>query len=185
MPTYGCLHGQHVIVNMTEANFEAIEPGIRHVMKVVVRNISMRGQRVRIVPPQPKEFTLHIQNDVDLAPGIEMQAELAYYSEEPVDVAGTMAVLVGRADSPHGGEHLEIPVRATLPGAKIAFDAPVDFGVVVPGQHLHRDVVVTNTGHKDGKMSIGACPAGAKFTVLPLEHHIPAGDSAKFHVELK
>ena len=49
----------------------------------------MKGQRVRIVPPKEAEFTLTVQNDVDLAPGLDMSAELAYYSEAPNDIEST------------------------------------------------------------------------------------------------
>ena len=34
-------------------------------------------------------------------------------------------------------------------------------------------------------LPVPAAACGAPAAVLPLEHHIPAGDSAKFHVELK
>jgi phage baseplate assembly protein W len=159
-PTYGYLHGQHVTVNMTEAVFESVEPGVRHVMKVVVKNISMRGQRVRLVAPRETEFALTVQNDVDLAPGLEMTAELAYYAEEPADIESTLYVLVGRADArPKAdgeGEQIPIPVRATLPGAKIAFNPTVAFGVVTPGQHAMRELVITNTGSREGRCAFGA-----------------------------
>ena len=129
MPDYGYLMGRHVTVNMTEAVFDSVEAGVRHVMKIQVRNISMRGQRIRLVPPRQAEFTLTVQNDVDIAPGIEMMAELAYYSEAPVDIQADLYVLVGRSDArpkaADEGEQLLIPVSATLPGAKISFDAPV------------------------------------------------------------
>ena len=188
MPTYGCLHGDKVVVNMTEANFDGVEPGIRHVMKVTVRNISMRGQRVRLVPPKPKEFTLHVQNDVELAPGLEMQAELAYFAEEPKDVESQLVVLVGRADvnaSMGEGERLTIPVRATLPGAKLVCDTTVDYGIVLPNHSRTHRLVVRNEGSAEGKMSIQAPPPGGKLSVLPLEALIAPGDAAAFRCDLK
>lgn len=189
MPTYGYLMGKHVTVNMTQAVFDSVEPGVRHVMKIAVHNISIKGQRVRLVPPKEAEFTLTLQNDVDLAPGLEMTAELAYYAESPVDIESTLYVLVGRSDARPSvedeGEQLMIPVRATLPGAKIAFDQPVDFGVVTPGQQVSRDLVVTNRGSKDGRMSIVGPPGGSKFSIMPLEHMVPSGGSVTFKVDLK
>jgi hypothetical protein len=204
------LTGQYVTVNMTEAVFDAVDPGVHHIMVISVRNVSMRGQRVRLVPPREPEFTLTMQNDVDLAPGLEMNAELAYYSEEPRDLESILYVLVGRADNaiaaaggeqllqltgrpkdaPGQGEQLLIPVKATLPGAKIAFDQPVDFGVVTPGRGDHvvtekRELVVRNTGSKDGKMAIAAPPAGHKISLVPLEVTVAAGGTATFAVELK
>ena len=98
-PTYGMLQGKQVTVNMTEAVFESVMPSVRYAMKVVVRNVTMRGQRVRLVPPRNAVFTLVVQNDVELAPGLEMQAELQYYSDAPEDIENELAILVGRADS--------------------------------------------------------------------------------------
>ena len=188
MPDYGYLHGQHVTVNMQEANFESVEAGVRHVMKLAVRNVSMRGQRVRLVPPRQSEFSLHVQNDVDLAPGLQMEAEIAYYSEEPKDVEGQLVVQVGRADArpdrPGEGESIVIPVRAMLPGAKLAV-APVQFGTVLPGQSKGMSAVVTNTGSTDGKFTVAAPPSGSKFSVTPLEAVIPPGGAATFRCELK
>ena len=201
MPTYGQLHGTYVTVNVSEAIFEAIEPGVRHVMKIAIRNVSMRGQRIRLVPPRPKGFTLTspmvagsgqtspplpvaVQNDVDLAPGLQMEVELAYLSDAPEDVEAQLVVQVGRADVGEG-EQLVIPVRATLPGAKLVFDLPVDFGVVVPGQKTSRELVVRNDGSRDGRFGLTPAPAGSKFSVMPLEAHIAPGASARFSCELK
>ncbi len=126
MSTYGYLHGQHVTVNMTEAVFDSVTAGVRHVMVVAVRNISKRGLRVRFTPPRSPAFKLHLQNDVELAPGLQMEAELAYFAETPADVEDLMVIDVGRA----GGEseRIKIPVRALVPGAKLNFDTPLDFG---------------------------------------------------------
>jgi len=122
MSTYGYLHGQHVTVNMTEAVFDSVTAGVRHVMVVAVRNISKRGLRVRFTPPRSPAFKLHLQNDVELAPGLQMEAELAYFAETPADVEDLMVIDVGRA----GGEseRIKIPVRALVPGAKLNFEAP-------------------------------------------------------------
>ena len=181
MPTYGYLHGTHVTVNMTEAVFDSVAPSVQHVMKVTVRNISMRGQRVRFVPPREAEFTMIFQNDIELAPGLEMEAELQYYSDSPVDIETELSILVGRSDLQ--GEHLVIPVRATLPGAKLAF-SPIDFGTVVPGRKYYRNILVTNEGSTPGRMSVQQAPAGEKFTLKPLEVVVKPGESAKFAVEL-
>ena len=187
MPTYGYLQGQHVTVNMTEAVFDSVESGVRFTMRIVVKNISMKGQRVRIVPPKEAEFTLTVQNDVDLAPGLDMSAELAYYSEAPNDIESTLYVLVGRSDArkaaPGECESLLIPVKATLPAAKLVMDLPVDFGVVTPFQHITKQLVVTNKGSRDGRISITSQPG--KFTILPLDATIRPGDSASFKVDLK
>ena len=182
MPTYGYLHGQHVTVNLTEATFDSVAPGVRHVIKIAVRNISMRGQRVRMVPPRQKEFTLIVNNDVELAPGLEMTAELHYYADDPADVESELWIQVGRAEDK--GEVLVIPVHATLPGAKLVYDHPVDFGVVMPGHPVHRSLVVSNKGTKDGKMMISPAAAGEKFSVKPLSADIRPGESATFQVEL-
>ena len=189
MPTYGYLYGQHVAVNMTEANFESVEAGVRHVMKLTVRNTSLRGQRVRLVAPRQSEFTLHVQNDVDLAPGLQMEAELAYYSEEPQDVEGKLVVQVGRADAradrPGEGEQITIPVRAMLPGAKLVFDQTVDFGTTLPGQSKTLMLTVANTGSREGRLNFGAPPSGSKFAILPLEALVGPGDTASFKCDIK
>ena len=47
MPTYGALLGKHVNIDISEANFESVAPAARYAMKISVKNVSMRGQRVR------------------------------------------------------------------------------------------------------------------------------------------
>ena len=61
---------------MTEAVFDSVAAGVRHVMSLAVRNVSQRGLRVRLVPPRAPAFKLHVQDDVELAPGLEQQAAL-------------------------------------------------------------------------------------------------------------
>ena len=58
-----------------------VEEGIKYVLAVAVRNTSVRRCRVRIVPPCSATLRLSSASDVDLAPGLELRAELA---EPPV-----------------------------------------------------------------------------------------------------
>ena len=183
MPNYGALVGKHVVVDMTEANFESVAPSVRYTMKVSVKNVSMRGQRVRLIPPKNREFTLVVQNDVELAPGLVMQAELQFYSDVPEDIENEMVVLVGRADS--DGEHLTIPVRSTLPAAKIVLDASIDFGVVLLNSVPTRKLVVTNQGTRDGKIMLGPLALSEMYSIKPpIEATIKPGDSHTYAIEL-
>ena len=62
-----------------------------------------------------------------------MEAELAYYSEEPEDIEGLFrSVARMRADRPGEGEQIAIPVRAMLPGASRP-DQTADFGTTSLG----------------------------------------------------
>lgn len=173
---------QHVAVNVAEAVFDGISAGVRHVMIIAVRNVSHRGQRVRILPPRSTAFKLLVQNDVDLAPGLEMQAELAYFSEEPGDVEDQLTVLVGRAAGK--AEELVIPVRALLPGARLSFDSPLDFGTVVHGDCVSRQLMLRNTGQFSGRASFGPLAANSKFTIFPAEAEVAPGGEISFKVEL-
>lgn len=133
-PTAG-IQGKYVSVSISEAVFEEFDVGMRYVMSFVVRNVSMRGQRVRLVPPRHATLNLSIENDVEIAPGLDLHAELSFSSNEPKDVIDQMVVSVGRAMDEFAAEQITIPIRALAPAANLQFETSMDFGMSATHDH--------------------------------------------------
>ena len=129
------LQGKDVSVNISDAVFESFETGVRYVIAVVIRNTSLRGQRIRIVPPRLPVFNLEVQNDVEIAPGLDLHAELSFLSSEYKDFEDQFIVSIGRT-SGQGDEQLTIPVRALQPAADLRFPTELDFGASSLHSHL-------------------------------------------------
>lgn len=143
------MRGRLAVLNISEARFEGVAAGVRYVIKVNVRNISTRGQRVRLVPPPHPEFTIRTENDIELAPGLEFSAELAYYSDNPRDVESILEVAVagvGKGSMVDEGECFKVPVQAVRPGAKFVFEPVLNFGTVRPEGNCSRMLTVKNVG---------------------------------------
>ena len=173
--------GRFVTVSLKEAFFDAVEAGNRYVIEITVHNTSMKGQRVRFVPPRASAFMLAVQNDVELAPGLELRAELSFCSAEPKDFYDKLVISIGRVESP--SEQITIPVRALQPAAHLFFEPVLDFGSVVHGHTEQRRLAVENRGTRDGRLLISPQTAGSKFHVLPVEAVVRAGTSMNLKVE--
>ena len=63
-------------------------------------------------------------------------------------------------------------MRALLPGARVSFDSPLDFGTVVHGDSIARTLVVSNTGTLSGRVAFGPLAANSKFTIFPAEAEV-------------
>ena len=172
MTEASALLGKYVTVSMREAFFDSIEPGVRYVMSIAVRNISMKGQRVRFVPPRSQAFMLAVQNDIELAPGLELVAELSLQSDDAVDIHDQLSICVGRTE--HPSEELMIPIRALQPAANLFFEPLLDFGTIVHGHAEMRHLTVVNRGTRDGKILVSPQIAGSKFNILPVEAIVQA-----------
>lgn len=122
------LKGRHVTVSVSEVVFNSFEVGVRYVVSIVVHNTSMRGQRIRFVPPRASVFSLNLQNDVEIAAGLDLHAELFFESSEYKDYEDKIIISVGRVDGL--SEELTIPIRATQPAANFAFETLLDFGAL-------------------------------------------------------
>lgn len=171
-----------VALSVAEALFEPVEPGTRYVLPITVHNLSLKGQRIRFVPPRSNAFRLAVQNDIELAPGLELQAELSFLSDEVKDFDDKFIVLVGRSE--HSSEQLTVPVRARQHAAHLVFEPVLDFGAVVLGHSESRTLTVTNTGSRDGMVTMVPQAGGQRFQITPLEARVPAGSATSFKVQL-
>jgi hypothetical protein len=180
--------GRLAALNIGEARFEGVAAGVRHVIKVNVRNISTRGQRVRLVPPPHPEFTIQTENDTELAPGLELSAELVYYSDNPKDIETILEVAVGGVGMGslmvEEGGWFKVPVQAVRPGAKFVFEPVLNFGIVRPERKCSRMLTVKNVGLTEGRISFATPPQGSNFSILPLQAVIGPGASSAFVVEI-
>ena len=179
------LVGQYCSVNVSEAVFESVELGARHELTIVVRNTSIRGRRVRFTPPRSPAFALMVENDVELAPGLELRAELCFFSNDPKDFEDKLVISVGRNDVE--SEVLTVPVKAFQPCARIDFPKTLDFGPVVHGSTVVRKLTVTNRGTRKGTVTLpppgSPGQVGARFKMVPLQVCVPPGGETEVKVE--
>ena len=139
-------YGQFVKVEPAVAHFRGVEPGQRHVLTFTVNNTSMRGRRVRFVPPRSPAFTLRVDNDVEIAPGIKLRADLYFESDQAVDFHDQLVVLVGRSEGEI--EQITVPVSALQPCARMELETSLTFGKVVHQTSVTRQLIVRNTGER-------------------------------------
>ena len=177
------IYGQFVTVTPPACYFRGIEPGVRHVLTLSVSNVSVRGRRVRFVPPRSPAFTLRVDNDVELAPGLELRADLYFCSDQATDFHDQLMVLVGRSEGEM--EQITIPVTALLPCARMELDTTMHFGPVVHQTSVTRQLLVRNTGERPGTLNFvpPAEKGGPKFAVHPASGVVDAGKQRLLKVE--
>lgn len=140
LTTHGAT-GKHIRVFPAVAQFNDTEPHVTHVLTVTVVNRSDNVRRIRFKPPRTAEFTLHQIPSVAVAPGLEVSADLEYFSTSDGDFADELQVLCD-------DDVLSIPVRAFAPRADVYFDGFCHFGGVAPGSTTIRYVDLVNRGTK-------------------------------------
>ena len=170
-----------------------VEEGIKYVLAVAVRNTSARRCRVRIVPPCSATLRLSSASDVDLAPGLELRAELAYLTDvvEPLDDR-LIVQASHRDDGAPSLITLPIEVRPRCAVIRCAV-ADIDFGAVAQGAPTVRPLELRNVGSLPGVVSLSELlgPGGQPmreggtppFRLLPARLEVAAGGSATARVE--
>jgi hypothetical protein len=174
-------YGQFVKVEPAAAHFRGVEPGVRNVLMLTVSNTSMRGRRVRFVPPRSPAFTLRVDNDVELAPGIGIRADLYFESDQALDFHDQLVVLVGRPDGEM--EQITVPVTALQPCARMELEPSVTFGKVVHQTAVTRQLLVRNTGERPGTINFAPSAGPNKFSVQPASGVVDAGKERRLKVE--
>ena len=174
-------YGQFVKVEPAAAYFRGVEPGVRHVLTLTVNNTSMRGRRVRFVPPRSPAFTLRVDNDIELAPGLELRADLYFESDQAVDYHDQLMVLVGRSEGEM--EQITVPVTALQPCARIELETSLTFGKVVHQTSVTRQLIVRNTGERPGTINFAPSAGANKFNVQPASGVVDAGKERRLKVE--
>jgi len=138
--------GRFVAVTPARAVLLPVEPGVKHVVTVVVRNVSMKGRRIRIVPPRSPALLLTIRNETEIAPGLELVAELTYLSDSVAPIDDQLLIQVGRAEGNGETELITIPVIVRPPCAEIQCAPDVDFGEMAHGARATRPLLLRNAG---------------------------------------
>lgn len=174
-------YGQFVKVEPAAACFRGVGPGVRHVLTLTVNNTSMRGRRVRFVPPRSPAFTLRVDNDVELAPGIGLRADLYFESDQAVDFHDQLMVLVGRSEGEM--EQITVPVTALQPCARMELETSLAFGKVVHQTSVTRQLIVRNTGERPGTINFAPSAGANKFNVQPASGVVDAGKERRLKVE--
>lgn len=185
--------GRFVAVTPARCVLSSVEPGVRHVLTLVVRNVSTKGRRIRIFPPRSPRLRLVVRNETEVAAGLELSAELSFLGESVEPLDDQLLVQVGRPDGGGETELLTIPVLVRPPCAQIGCEPAVDFGEVVLGAPVSRGLTLRNAGKRAGRVVFdavigqdGARPkegATPQFRVTPAALEVPAGGVAQVRVE--
>lgn len=107
--------GNFVRVFPAVAEFINIEPNVTHVLTVTVVNRTDRVRRIRCKPPGTREFTLHQIPSVAVAPGLEISADLEFFTEVEGDFLDEIIVMCE-------DDRIAVPIVARAPRAELVFD---------------------------------------------------------------
>ena len=127
----------------------------------------------RLIAPRGRAFALLTPKETELAPGLELVAELSYHcdgSPPPTDEK-LLVISVGRNEEVV--ETLEMPVRVCEPYALLELESSRwSFGVVGvrSAGRIRQHVTVTNAGGREGVLHVRP-PTHAALKVHPLECH--------------
>jgi len=146
---------------------------VTHVLSITVVNRSDKVKRIRFKQPTTTEFALHQIPCISVAPGLEISADLEYFSAVEGDFSDELIVMCE-------DDKITIPVRAFAPRADMFFDGFCHFGGVAPESLSIRYVDVVNKGQKaaDFKFLKNDVP---QFEIEPLMGRLgPAGSDDCF-----
>ena len=164
--------GRGIELSPPAITFRKVEANVTYVATVTVRNTTTRGQRVRF-GATGAHFRVEVANDIELAPGLQVEAEIHFCSPVAGSFDGALRVAAGRQGEVP--EELVVPLQALQPRAEMVVAEAFDFGAVVPGASVTRSLPLFNAGDAAGTLKVA--PAGA-FSAAPSEVHVAAGASA-------
>ena len=164
--------GRGIELSPPAITFRKVEANVTYVATVTVRNTTTRGQRVRF-GATGAHFRVEVANDIELAPGLQVEAEIHFCSPVAGSIDGALRVAAGRQGEVP--EELVVPLQALQPRAEMVVAEAFDFGAVVPGASVTRSLPLFNAGDAAGTLKVA--PAGA-FSAAPSEVHVAAGASA-------
>jgi len=136
--------GQFIRVFPATADFPNIEAGVTHVLSITVVNRSDRARRIRFVSPKTREFVLHQIPTVAVAPGLEISADLEFFSSEEKDFIDEISIICE-------SDKITIPISAQAAKPDFTFDAYCLFGAVPPGRTIIRYLEIVNRGQQAGE----------------------------------
>ncbi|KAJ1624869.1 hypothetical protein T492DRAFT_844444 [Pavlovales sp. CCMP2436] len=181
-----------VRVHPPSVDFFDVERGVKYVIRVAVKNVSHRAERVRFVaPPAGSGFTVLKHSTATIAPGIEAHAEVEFVLAADEDYHSTLKVDVS-------GKVVELPLHAYRPRAQLELETVLSFGPVVHENVVSRLLRVANRGKRAAKVAfeVAMIEAGGEevpqaqlgerslFTIVPETCEIGPGEERELAVEL-
>lgn len=133
--------GSYIRVFPAVAEFKDTEANVTHMLTITVVNRSDHVQRIRFVPPKLKQFALHQIPSIPVAPGLEVSADLEYFSPVDGDFEDEITVMCE-------SDKIKVPIYAFAPRAELFFDSYCVFGAVPPLSTNIRYVDVVNRGKR-------------------------------------
>jgi hypothetical protein len=139
--------------------FEDVRPGLLYMLTFSVRNVGDRGQRIRVSPPQTPWFELSFPNKGVVAPGLDVRGQITFRLPEPEQEEERASSplpyeFVDRLVVKAEGQAVEVPLFARRPIPEVALDREfVNFGAVLEGQLIERNIVLSNVGPISSRFS--------------------------------
>ena len=162
--------GKHCRVFPAVAEFRDTEPHVTHVLTITVVNRSDSVKRIRFKPPTTAEFTIHQIPSVSVAPGLEIAADLEFFSTAEGDFSDELVVICD-------DDRIVIPVRAFGPRADLFFDGFCHFGGVAPDSTTIRYMDVVNRGMKAADFKFLTDQVPSCFEIDPVLGRLGAAGS--------
>ena len=162
--------GKHCRVFPAVAEFRDIEPNVTHILTITVVNRSDSVKHIRFKPPTTAEFTIHQIPSIAVAPGLEIAADLEFFSATEGDFSDELVVTCD-------GDRIVIPIRALMPRADLFFDGFCHFGGVAPDSTSIRYVDVVNKGMKPADFKFLTQSVPSCFEIDPVLGRLGAAGS--------
>ena len=133
-------------------------------------NRSDSVKRIRFKPPTTAEFTIHQIPSISVAPGLEISADLEFFSAVEGDFSDELIVICD-------DDRIVIPVRALEPRADLFFDGFCHFGGVAPDSTTIRYIDVVNRGLKSADFRFLTEQVPSCFEIDPVLGRLGAAGS--------
>ncbi len=127
----------------SEGIFNDVLPNVNYSMLFTVRNVSKKMLTVRIIPPALDSFTiLHVPKK-GIAPGLELQIKVLYFSKDELDFHDRFIILTDF-------QSIEVPLHAYHPAPEYSLPTAFDMGTLVPQHTATKYFELKNEGSREG-----------------------------------
>jgi len=161
-------------IEPSNIKFESIQCGVLYVMTFSIRNTTKIAQRIRIQAPKSGFFALNYIPSGPVAPGLDIRAEI----ECQVPAYATEMMFTDKVTIVMGKHQFELPLYACKPYASIKMEEVLDFGNIIRGQSISKDLIFENIGNFKGFVKISS-PTDPNLKFFPSRFELDAQGSSE------
>jgi hypothetical protein len=162
----------------SKLEFKNVESGLPLVATISVQNISALPRRVRVAIPKAQEFAVRYTPLSAMAPGMQCQIEVEFYTDAPESIHSSFVIAVE-------GDEIIVPLIAEPAKPDVRFESFCAFGQVNVGSTEIRYVELVNYGSKECDFALHELTTSKNIEVEPLKGSLGPDGSDNNMVTLK